>query len=142
MTQMPPAIAPYRRMKLGDFTVTTLLAGSRPMDKPQEIFGTNASPEEFAALSQAAFIPHDQLVGFFTPTLIETGSETILFDTGIAAGGIRAALAAAGKSPDDVTLVVLTHMHPDHIGGLSDETGLTFANATYATGQAEYDHWT
>src|SRR5690606_40574863 len=42
----------------------------------------------------------------------------------------------------DITHVVLTHMHGDHIGGLTDEAGnITFANAAYTTGQTEYDHW-
>lgn len=141
--QMPetPAIAPYRRMKLGDFTVTTLLAGTRPMEAPHQTFGLDASEEDFAALSEAAFIPADKSLNFFTPTLVETGTEVILFDTGLSAEGIRAALAAAGHSPDEITRVVLTHMHGDHIGGLSDEAGPTFARASYVTGQAEFDHW-
>jgi glyoxylase-like metal-dependent hydrolase (beta-lactamase superfamily II) len=48
----------------------------------------------------------------------------------------------AGLSPEDVTHVVLTHMHPDHIGGLTDDAGTpTFPNAAYVTGRAEWDHW-
>ena len=136
-----PAFAPFRRMKLGAFTVTTLLAGSRAMEKPQEIFGLNASAEDFAALSAQAFLPADKAVNFFTPTLVETGTETVLFDTGLAPAGITAALAAAGVLPEAVTLVVLTHMHGDHIGGLADGPAPTFANARYVTGQVEFDHW-
>ena len=140
-TAPPAAIPPYRRMQLGNFTVTTLLAATRPMEEPQGVFGMNATPEEFAALSAAAFIPADKSLNFFTPTLVETGSEKILFDTGLSAEGIRAALGAAGHDPASITTVVLTHMHPDHIGGLSDDAGATFANAAYVTGQAEFDHW-
>src|SRR5690606_15761635 len=78
----------------------------------------------------------------FTPTVVNTGSEVILFDTGPDAGGMTAGLAAAGYAPEDITHVVLTHMHGDHIGGLTDEAGnITFANAAYTTGQTEYDHW-
>lgn len=141
--QMPaaPAIVPYRRMKLGDFTVTTLLAGTRPMEAPHQTFGLDASDADFAALSEAAFVPANKSLNFFTPTLVETGSEVILFDTGLSAEGIRAALAAAGRSPDDVSLVVLTHMHGDHIGGLSEGGVPTFAKAAYVTGRAEFDHW-
>lgn len=140
-TAPPAAIPPYRRMMLGNFTVTTLLAATRPMDEPQGVFGMNASPEDFAALSEAAFIPADKSINFFTPTLVETGSEKILFDTGLSADGIRAALAAAGHDAASITTVVLTHMHGDHIGGLADDAGTTFANADYVTGQAEFDHW-
>ncbi|SOB89608.1 glyoxylase-like metal-dependent hydrolase (beta-lactamase superfamily II) [Rhodobacter sp. JA431] len=132
---------PYRRLKLGDFTLTTLLAGTRPMTEPQTIFGLNATAEEFAALSAEAFIPADASLNGFTPTLVETGSEVVLFDTGLAPEGITAALTAAGVAPEAVTLVVLTHMHGDHIGGLSDGTTPTFPNARYATGKVEYDYW-
>ena len=44
---------------------------SRASDKPQETFGTNATPEEFAAVSAANFIPLDRTQNFFTPTLVK-----------------------------------------------------------------------
>lgn len=135
--------APWNRFKLGAFEVTTLLGGTRAGDKPQETFGTNASPEDFAALSAANFIPADKTQNFFTPTLVNTGAELVLFDTGLAAEGTLAALTAAGYAPDQVDVVVLTHMHGDHIGGLmgADGTTPTFANARYVTGSAEHNHW-
>jgi glyoxylase-like metal-dependent hydrolase (beta-lactamase superfamily II) len=135
--------APWNRFKLGTFEVTTLLAGTRAGDKPQETFGTNASPEDFAALSAANFIPADKTQNFFTPTVVNTGSEIVLFDTGLAAEGTLAALGAAGMSPDMVDVVVLTHMHGDHIGGLmgGDGTTPTFANARYVTGATEHNYW-
>ncbi|OOY21596.1 MBL fold metallo-hydrolase [Thioclava sp. DLFJ5-1] len=139
--EAPPAIPRYRRMQMGDLTITTLLAGSRELEDPQTIFGMNASPEDFAAVSEAAYIPADKSLNFFTPTLIETGSEKILFDTGLSPEGITSALAAAGHSPEDITHVVITHMHGDHIGGLMGDGGETFANAAYITGQKEFDHW-
>ncbi len=136
-------MAPFHRFKLGAFEVTTLLAGTRAGDKPQETFGTNASPEDFAALSAANFIPADKTQNFFTPTVVNTGAELVLFDTGLAAEGTLAAMTAAGFTPDQVDVVVLTHMHGDHIGGLmgADGTTPTFANARYVTGATEHNHW-
>ncbi|MES2665102.1 MAG: MBL fold metallo-hydrolase [Pseudomonadota bacterium] len=131
----------FNRFKLGGFEVTALLAGTRTSDKPQETFGLNATPEEFAALSAAAFIPADKTQNFFTPTLVNTGSELILFDTGLAAEGTGAALAAAGVTPDQVDVVVLTHMHGDHIGGMLTGDAPSFANARYVTGAVEHNHW-
>lgn len=133
----------FNRFALGGFEVTTLLAGTRTSDKPQETFGTNASPEEFAAAAAAAFLPADRTQNFFTPTLVNTGAELVLFDTGLSAEGTGAALAAAGISPDQVDVVVLTHMHGDHIGGLmgADGTTPTFPNARYVTGALEHNHW-
>ncbi len=135
------AFAPYNRFKLGAFEVTALLAGTRASDKPQENFGLNATPEEFAAAAAAAFIPADKSQNFFTPTLVNTGTELILFDTGLNAEGTGAALSAAGISPDQVDVVVLTHMHGDHIGGMLTGESATFANARYVAGAVEHNHW-
>jgi glyoxylase-like metal-dependent hydrolase (beta-lactamase superfamily II) len=135
--------APWNRFKLGSFEVTTLLAGTRAGDKPQETFGTNASPEDFAALSAANFIPADMTQNFFTPTVVNTGAELVLFDTGLSAEGTLAAMTSAGFSPDQIDVVVLTHMHGDHIGGLMGSDGIapTFANARYVTGATEHNYW-
>ena len=133
--------AKHRRFMLGDFEVTTLLAGTATRDEPQKIFGMNVDAEAFAAASDEAFIPADKVQFFFTPTVVNTGSELILFDTGLNPKGITGALAAAGYTPDQVDTVVITHMHGDHVGGLMGDAGPTFANATYVTGAAEHNHW-
>jgi glyoxylase-like metal-dependent hydrolase (beta-lactamase superfamily II) len=138
---MGAGFAPYNRFRLGAFEVTALLAGNRTVENPQSIFGTNVPAEEFAEVSQAAFLPSHAAQFFFTPTLVNTGAELILFDTGLNPAGITAALQAAGYGADQVDIVVLTHMHGDHIGGLSGEGGETFANARYVTGTVEYDAW-
>lgn len=136
-------LPPFHRFRLGRFEVTTLLAGTRIGDKPQETFGLNASAEDFAAASAAAFLPVDRTHNYFTPTLVNTGAELVLFDTGLAAQPMAAALAAAGLAPDQIDIVVLTHMHGDHIGGLMAEDGATpaYPNARYVTGSAEHNHW-
>jgi len=127
---------------LGEFQVSTLLAGTRPVEDIQSIFGTNVTAEEFAAVSAQNFIPDDVAQFFFTPTVVRAGDEIVLFDTGLSAAGTTAALAAAGIAPEEVTVVVITHMHGDHIGGMTDDAGaLTYPNARYVTGQVEYDHW-
>ena len=131
----------HYRFKLGGFEVTTLLAGTGTRDKPQETLGLNATPEEFAALSAENLIPADRSQNFFTPTLVNTGKELVLFDTGLNPEGLLAAMTAAGYAADQVDVVVLTHMHGDHIGGIAGETGPTFGPARYVTGAIEHNHW-
>jgi len=138
---MGASFAQARRFSIGGFEVTTLLAGTTPREDPQSIFGMNVSAEEFAEVSAANFLSTDVAQFFFTPTIVNTGGELILFDTGLNAAGITGALAAAGYTPDQVDIVVLTHMHGDHIGGLMQDGTPTFANARYVTGHVEYDHW-
>ncbi|MEO0487533.1 MAG: MBL fold metallo-hydrolase [Pseudomonadota bacterium] len=138
------AVAPApvaRSFAVGEFTVTTLLAGSGTRGEPQGTFGMNVSAEEFAAVSAENFISADSYVGSFTPVLVQTGSETILFDTGLPGDGVPNALASVGLSPADITHVVLTHMHPDHIGGMTNDAGEVYTNAAYIAGSTEYNFW-
>lgn len=129
------------RFGVGDFEVTTLLVGSRTVEDPQSIFGMNVDAETFNAASAEALLPTNAAQFFFHPTLVNTGSELILFDTGLNGAATAQAVEMAGYSADAVTHVVLTHMHGDHIGGLMTGGEETFANAAYITGQAEFDHW-
>ncbi|KJS40295.1 MBL fold metallo-hydrolase [Roseovarius sp. BRH_c41] len=132
----------FNRVTLGEFEVTTLLAATMPRPDPHTIFGLNVTAEEFAEASAAHNIPTDQAQFFFTPTVINTGAELVLFDTGLNPDAITGALAAAGYTPDQVDVVVITHMHGDHIGGLTGEGGsVTFPNARYMTASTEFDHW-
>ncbi|MFN0114341.1 MAG: MBL fold metallo-hydrolase [Paracoccaceae bacterium] len=138
---MGASVPLFSRVKFGAFEVTTLLAGTRTGGEPHTIFGLNVSDADFAAASAAAFIPADKAQFYFTPTLVNTGAELVLFDTGLDPAGLTAAMAAAGYTPDQVDTVVITHMHPDHIGGLAGDAGPTFANARYVTGAAEHNFW-
>ncbi len=130
-----------KSFQLGGFTVTTLLDGSLPRDGAKDIFGGGASDEDFAKVSADNFISPEVAQFFFTPTLVNTGSELVLFDTGLGQGGIQSALADAGVTPDQIDVVVITHMHPDHIGGMTTDDAPTFANARYVTASPEYDFW-
>ncbi|MFN4058627.1 MAG: MBL fold metallo-hydrolase [Roseinatronobacter sp.] len=138
---MGASFARHRRFMIGDFEVTTILAGTSPRENPQSIFGMNQTPEDFAAVSEANFLSTTVSQFFFTPTVVNTGSQLVLFDTGLNGAAMTEALASAGYSPDQIDIVVLTHMHGDHIGGMMTDGAATFANARYVTGQVEFDFW-
>ncbi|MCK7613209.1 MBL fold metallo-hydrolase [Roseibium sediminicola] len=139
--------APVARYSVGGFEVTTLHDGAVSLQEPQKTFAMNVDADTFAATNAENFLPNDNFQISFTPTLVNTGSELVLFDTGNgegarpARGNMRSALEAAGYSPSQVDIVVLTHMHPDHVGGLMEGGAPTFPNARYVTGQKEYDFW-
>lgn len=135
------------RFTLGDFEVVTVQDGTVPMENPAGTFGVNQTPEAVAELAAQNFLPADKLINGYTPTLVNTGSEVVLFDTGTgaarrpAAGNLAERLAAAGYPPESVDVVVITHMHGDHVGGLMADGKPVFPNARYVTGATEYDFW-
>lgn len=137
-----------RGFTLGAFKVTVISDGTRIADNPHETYGQNQPKEAVEELLHANFLPVDKFVNGFSPTLIDTGSDVVLFDTGMGEAGREAGsghliegLRQAGYSPDQVTVVVITHMHGDHIGGLMEGGAPAFKNARYVAGQVEYDFW-
>jgi glyoxylase-like metal-dependent hydrolase (beta-lactamase superfamily II) len=145
---MGPAGPTFYRFKLGGFEITTLLDGALQYEGPHPIFGQDQTPEAAAELLEANHLPTTQFVNGFTPVLVNTGSELVLFDSGnpparreAGAARLVEALQAAGYTPDQIDVVVITHMHGDHIGGLATDGAATYPNARYATGETEYDFW-
>lgn len=142
-----PSVAHVRRARIGAFEVLAVNDGLAVRDDPHGIFGTDQAPETVADLLDQSFLPSDKLAIPFTPTAVNTGSEVILFDAGGNAGAqptmgnMATRLAAAGIAPEDVDVVVITHMHPDHIGGLMTSGAPTYPNARYVIGTAEYEFW-
>jgi glyoxylase-like metal-dependent hydrolase (beta-lactamase superfamily II) len=82
-----------------------------------------------------------------TPLLVDTGTLRVLIDTGGAAlaattGRLEERLASAGFSPADIGLILLSHAHPDHIGGLLRDDGAErFPAARVAMSRLDYDFW-
>ncbi|MEM9145228.1 MAG: MBL fold metallo-hydrolase [Pseudomonadota bacterium] len=140
----------FNRFTVGSYEVTTILDGAVQIPGPHPIFGQNTTQEAVAALAEENFLPGDKMEIPFTVTLVNTGSELVLFDTGNGgdlgrrpnAGLLLERLAAAGFSADQIDVVVLTHFHPDHIGGMTEGGETTFPNARYVTAAAEFDFWT
>jgi len=82
-------------------------------------------------------------------TLMRANERVVLFDVGAGPdflqglGQLETALAALSVSPDEVTDVIFTHAHPDHLWGLLDDFDeLRFSNADYYLSQGEWDYWT
>ena len=137
----PTFVGRAQTIRLGAFQVTTLLGGESMRDDPIATFGIGADPAEFEKVSQDNFIPADRAGSSFTLTLVKTPEALILFDTGMIPENNKASLAAAGYTPEDVTHIVLTHMHPDHITGLMAGGAANFPNAELIFPKTENDYW-
>lgn len=144
-----PGAPGWHRFSFGDSVVTTILDGMRPGDGPYPTFGADQSQEAVAALMQRNLLPPNRFVNTFTPVLVKRGQEVMLIDTGFGEGGrengfghLRQRMQLAGMKPEGVTLVILTHMHGDHIGGLLEGGQPAFPKATYVFGREELEFWT
>ncbi|MEM8743569.1 MAG: MBL fold metallo-hydrolase [Pseudomonadota bacterium] len=138
----------HNRFKLGDFEVTTINDGAVNVPKVHPIFGKNKKPEEVHAHLAEHNLPPDKMSISFTPVIVNTGKEVVMFDTGYGeegrergAGQGAAALAAAGFKPEQIDVIVITHGHPDHVSGLIDNGKAVYPNARYVTGDTEYNFW-
>jgi len=140
---MRPAIY---RFKLGAFEVTNLLDGY-VQGSPHPTFGNNQTPETVQAYAKAQGLPATKMENVYVNTLVNTGKELVLFDTGngrarmATAGKLPDLLVAAGYRPEQIDVVVTTHGHPDHIGGLMENDKPVYPNARYVFGETEFDFW-
>jgi len=79
--------------------------------------------------------------------LVNTGTKLVLVDTGSGnlfgptLGNLLANLKASGYEPGQVDEVYITHMHPDHVGGLSTDGKMNFPNAIVRADKHDADYW-
>lgn len=111
------------------------------------IFGTMPQDELLPVLDQFGQ-SRDTLTPPCNITLLRDGTRTILFDVGSgpdfapSSGILVDSLDQLGVAPEDVTDVIFTHAHPDHLWGLLDDFGdPLFSEASYMIGKTEWDYW-
>lgn len=130
------------RLRLGDFVVTVLSDGTASRDLPKIMSPGEAVKAAYAAAHQE--LPVELSINCY---LIDTGSRRILIDTGAGelfgptAGKLVRNMAAAGYGADDITDILLTHIHGDHSGGLSVGGQPVFKNAVVHVDQRDPAHW-
>jgi glyoxylase-like metal-dependent hydrolase (beta-lactamase superfamily II) len=134
------------QFKLGDFRCIAIRDGGH-LGSSDFLF-CNAPEHEVAEALQRHGLEADQLKSSWTCLLVDTGEKTLLVDTGIGSGvpdggTLVSQLAQEGYAAENIDLVFLTHGHPDHIGGCTDDNGqLVFSQARYLMGKIEYGFWT
>jgi glyoxylase-like metal-dependent hydrolase (beta-lactamase superfamily II) len=135
------------RFKLGAFEVTNLLDGFAADRPTHPTYAGNLPAETVWAHGRANGVPPDKYEHVYVNTVVNTGKELVLFDTGNGkgrdpnVGKLTELLVQAGYRPEQIDVVVITHGHPDHINGLVTDGKPTFPNARYFFGEVEFEFW-
>ena len=137
----------FQRMKVGETLVTAVSDGHLTLGA--QVF-PNVSEEEFEAALRNGFLDATG-GGYAAPVnayLVERGGEVMLIDAGGTSamaptlGNLGENLGAAGVAAGDVGTILLTHLHPDHIGGLMSDGAAAFPAAELVVRAEEFAFWT
>jgi glyoxylase-like metal-dependent hydrolase (beta-lactamase superfamily II) len=152
--------------KIGDARVTGVIEYSGPTHPPDFLYPAVDKAERDAVLKANAswlapnhYVPHmDRLIVTIQLWVVQAGGNVIVIDTGVGNRKPRSAermdrlntlvmpwLEAAGAGPNQVTHVVMTHLHTDHVGWNTVEKDgrwvPTFPKARYLFPKNEFDYW-
>lgn len=146
-TTMPAQPASVFGANIGAYRVTAVLDGTLPMTTSW--FPSEAPDQIAAALAQSG-ITGESIPAPVNAFLLQSDSKIILVDAGLGGldmmgpgfGQVSAGLAALGVSPEGIDTLVMTHAHPDHIGGMIGANGAAFPNAELVLTGVEHGFWT
>ena len=134
----------FYRLQVGDLEVTALWDGMASFD-PHWLLGKTTVDGVIKALQSDPHLLDTSDIGF----LVNTGRKLILVDAGSGTwfgngslGRMEGSLRSAGYTPEQVDLVLVTHLHSDHIGGLTTQDGKrVYPNAEVYVAKEDSDYW-
>lgn len=136
----------YAQLALGDIQLDVVSDGSLTL--PGSFIFDPMPKDELGAVLEKFGQSSETLTPPCNVTLMRHGDRTVLFDVGSGpdfapnSGVLLDSLDTLGVTPEDITDIVFTHAHPDHLWGLLDDfDDPLFTEATYMIGQEEWDYW-
>ena len=143
----PAAANPaHFRFQLGEAVLTVVSDGH--LEVPAAGLGVNADPEEVKAFLEGYFLSTETNYSHTNHLVIEIGEAKVLVDVGSGnrflptAGRLMENLDSAGIDASEITHVVITHAHPDHVWGIRDDFDeAIIPDAAYFIGEAERGYW-
>jgi glyoxylase-like metal-dependent hydrolase (beta-lactamase superfamily II) len=140
---MAASTADVHRFRIGALEAMAVREGGASVPNNNSVFGVGRTPEEVAALLARAGLPTTSIPLSIQSLLVRTGDRLILMDSGggptYASGGkLIASLGQVGIQPAQITDIVISHSHGDHVGGLVANGALAFPNARIHMASAEW----
>lgn len=140
---------PLYFFNVGQFECLAVTDGISPLD-PQiaAALFSHAPADQLETALREHNIQMDALENHMNCLLVDTGTQCILIETGMGAGHgpqmgqLLPNLQEAGFSPEAIDIVIVSHGHPDHIGGNALNGRAVFPNARYVMGRQDWDYWT
>jgi glyoxylase-like metal-dependent hydrolase (beta-lactamase superfamily II) len=135
----------YHSFRVGTFHCVSASDGYFQYSIPL-MFGHAPADEVEHALREHGADP-EHIISPYACLFVDTGRHRVMIDVGAGAmapttGLLRQSLRAASIDPESIDTVIITHLHPDHVGGSTEPDGsLTFPNATYYVTRPEWDFW-
>ena len=135
----------YFRFQVGDFECFCINDGG--LNYKLEHFFKNVPKEEVEKVLEEHNLPVDSIYTPYTHLIVKTGEHIVLVDMGAGNalpnnGELPRRMKSAGIDPADIDTVIITHAHPDHVGGtLDDEGNPIYSNANYYIWKDEWDFW-
>jgi glyoxylase-like metal-dependent hydrolase (beta-lactamase superfamily II) len=139
----------FYRFKIGALEALAVNDGGFGMPPADSPFGIGEPREKITEVLREALAPTDMVRLPFNVLVVRMGAELLMIDAGCgsvfgpAGGRLVGNLAAAGVKPEQITGIIVSHMHGDHFGGLLDAGGqVVFKNAKVFMHRVEHAYWT
>jgi glyoxylase-like metal-dependent hydrolase (beta-lactamase superfamily II) len=137
----------FYRFKLGTIEITVVSDGTLAFPA-ETLWGGRA--DDARGLLTSTFQPSSPVGLQINTILVNTGDRLVLIDAGCGVekfqnttGGLIGNLAAAGYAPGDIDMILFTHLHFDHLWGISDgkNASLLFPSAEFVASETEVAFW-